>query len=104
MGRKKHLEQLKEFKLALAKEVPIDKMILFGSRAKGKSHRWSDFDVLVISKWFENKKFRYRGIGFRKLWQLDYPVDFLCYTPKEFHKLKKEPSLVSQAVREGITI
>jgi hypothetical protein len=35
---------------------------------------------------------------------LNYPVDFLCYTPEEFNKLKKEVSIVSEALKEGIEI
>ena len=37
-------------------------------------------------------------------WNLDYPVDFLCYTPEEFEKKKKEISIVKEAVKEGIDI
>lgn len=36
MGRKKHIKFLKEFKNNLSKKIPIDRMILFGSRAYGK--------------------------------------------------------------------
>jgi hypothetical protein len=35
---------------------------------------------------------------------LNYPVDFLCYTPEEFNKLKKEVSIVSEALKEGVEI
>jgi hypothetical protein len=31
-------------------------------------------------------------------------VDFICYTPEEFEKLKKEVSIVSEAFKEGIEI
>jgi hypothetical protein len=31
-------------------------------------------------------------------------VDFICYTPEEFEKLKKEVSIVSEALKEGIEI
>jgi hypothetical protein len=37
-------------------------------------------------------------------WELRYPVDFLCYTPKEFEREKKKVSIVSEALREGIEI
>lgn len=104
MGRKKNIDNLKEFKKDLSKEIPIDKMILFGSRAKGNPHRWSDFDLIIVSS-----KFRYvdslkRSLGFYNYWNLDYPVDFLCYTPEEFNKLKKQVTIVREAVREGIEI
>jgi len=33
-----------------------------------------------------------------------YPVDFLCYTPEEFEKLRKRISIVSVALKTGIEI
>ena len=104
MGRKKHIDYLKEFKRELTKSIPIEKMILFGSRAKGKAQRWSDFDLIIVSKRFRNTQFRYRPIGFHQYWNLDYPVDFLCYTPEEFKKLRKQISVVSEAEQKGVEI
>ena len=104
MAKKKHLECLKDFKKQLSKRIPIQKMYLFGSRAYGKPHRWSDFDLIIVSKKFGGKASFERAVGFHKYWNLDYPVDFLCYTPEEFNKLKKQITLVREAVREGIEI
>lgn len=106
MGRKKHLDQLREFKIELSKEIKIDKLILFGSRAGAgkKPTRWSDFDLLIVSPDFRKKKTLDRGIGFYKHWDLDYPVDFLCYTPEEFEELRKKVTLVREATQEGVEI
>lgn len=79
-------------------------MYLFGSRAKGKTSRWSDFDLIVVSKKFKGKESFERAVGFHKFWTIDYPVDFLCYTPEEFNKLKKQINIVREAVKEGIEI
>ena len=104
MGNKKHLDQLKKFRQELNQFIPIQKMVLFGSRAYGKTHRWSDFDLIIVSPQFRKVKFRYRPSGFYRYWHLDYPVDFLCYTPEEFKKLSKQVTLVRAAVQEGIEI
>lgn len=104
MVKKEHLIYLKKFKKQLSKEIPIEKMYLFGSRAKGKPHRWSDFDLLIVSKKFKNKVSFERAIGFHKHWEIDYPVDFLCYTPKEFNKFKKQVTIVREVVKAGIKI
>ena len=105
MDKKKSLiKNLRNFKSSLNHEIPIEKMIFFGSRATGKPHSWSDIDLIVVSKEFQAKKFRYRPIGFYKHWNLDYPVDFLCYTPEEFNKLKKQITIVKEAVENGIEI
>lgn len=105
MGNKKNIiKQLKKFKSNLKKNIYINKIIFFGSRAKGKPRKYSDIDLLIVSKDFRKKKFRYRAIGFYDFWDLDYPVDFLCYTPEEFQKLSKQVTVVSEAVKDGIEI
>lgn len=104
MGKRKHLGYLKEFKEQLSQKISVEKMILFGSRATGKPKRWSDFDIIIVSKKFKNMDTLKRPLGFHDDWTIDYPVDFLCYTPKEFNKLKKQVTIVREAVREGIEI
>ena len=79
-------------------------MYLFGSRAKGNNHRWSDFDLVIVSKKFRKKESFQRAVGFHNYWTIDYPVDFLCYTPEEFNKLKKQVTIVREAVRQGIEV
>lgn|SRR3989338_642243 len=104
MGRKKHLEHLAEFKKSLSAQMPIQKMYLFGSRARGNPKRWSDFDLLIVSSSFRKKNRLKRPRGFYDHWTIDYPVDFLCYTPEEFNKLKNQITIVREAVKRGIEI
>ena len=61
MGKKDDLKIVKKFKENLAKAIILKKLILFGSRAKGKVHRWSDFDLIVVSPNFKKKSFVERG-------------------------------------------
>ena len=98
------IAQLNQFKKVLSVNIPIDKMILFGSMTKEKAHRDSDIDLIIVSQKFRRKKSFKRSLGFYKYWNIDYPVDFLCYTPEEFNKLKKQVTIVREAVREGIEI
>lgn len=105
MGEKEDvIKELHEFKESLSKAIPIEKMIFFGSRAKGRGHRDSDIDLVVVSKKFEGKRFRDRSLGFYKHWNLDYPVDFLCYTPQEFNKRSSQVTILREAVKEGIEV
>ena len=121
MARKRDLMQLKEcqelrflntpkFKKILAfkklanKEIPIKKMLLFGSQTSGKTHKWSDFDLVIVSPKFRKLNFFQRGARMYDYWTLRQPVDFLCYTPEEFNKLKKQITIVREAVRTGIEI
>ena len=100
----KFQQELKEFKSQLGGKIPIKKMKLFGSRARGKYHRWSDVDLIVISKKFKGKPFRERARGFYKFWNLKHPVDFICYTPEEYNKMRKSSSVIKEADEEGIDI
>ena len=105
MDRKKFIiDKLRIFKSELNRKVPVEKMFFFGSRVGGKPHRYSDIDLIIVSRKFSGKRFRYRPIGFYDYWNLDYPVDFLCYTPEEFKRLSKQITIVREAVKEGIEI
>ncbi len=104
MARKAILNQLKEFKKSVIKDYPVQKMILFGSQAWGKPHRDSDIDLIIVSSQFKRKKSFKRGINLYHHWNLNYPVDFLCYTPEEFNRLKKQVTIVREAVEKGIEI
>ncbi len=108
MGRKESeaLELVKDFKKRIAKKFGIERIILFGSFATGRTHKWSDIDLLVISN-----KIRKKSKFMSKLsweWHVeqekDFPVDFICYTPKEFEKMKNEVTIVRQALEEGIEV
>lgn len=105
MGEKEDvMKGLHELKENLSKTFPIEKMIFFGSRSKGKSHRDSDIDLIVVSRKFKGKRFRDRSLGFYKHWNLNYPVDFLCYTPQEFNKRSSQVTILREAVKEGIEV
>ncbi len=98
--KSKLINALKKFK----KSNYIDRLYLFGSRASGKPHRWSDVDLIVVSKRFKGKGILNRSPKLHMKWNLNYPVDFLCYTPEEFRKLSKQISIVSEAIKNGIEI
>mgnify|MGYP001569948922 CR=1 FL=1 len=94
------IKKLKQFK----RQNNIDKVYWFGSRVGGMAHRWSDIDLVVVSKSFRGKGLLQRAPPLHLKWDLNYPVDLLCYTPREFNRLKKQITLVRQAVKEGIEI
>ncbi len=105
MGQRENIiNELKLFKKELSRHVPIQKMMLFGSFAKGTPHQWSDVDLLLVSPAFRKKKFHQRLRGLNDYWTLSKPVDFLCYSPEEFDKLRKSISLVKTIVKEGVDI
>ena len=101
---KKIIAKLKEFKARVNKDYSVSRLIFFGSRVTGKPHRWSDIDLVIVSGKFRKIDFIQRGARMYDYWQLDYPVDFLCYTPAEFNRLKNRITIVSHALKEGVAI
>jgi len=105
MGEKEYLiKGLKEFVKKLSRDFAVEKVILFGSRIRNKFKEYSDVDLIIVSDDFKGKDFFQRGARMYDYWNLDLPVDFLCYTKEEFDKLKKQISIVKEAVEEGIEI
>ena len=94
------VQQLREFK----QRNKISKLYLFGSAASGKTRTSSDVDLLVVAKRFRGKGLLERAPSLYMDWDLEYPVDFLCYAPEEFNKLRKQITIVKEAVERGIEI
>jgi len=104
MGRKTDINIVSKFKEKLKEKFSIKEIIFFGSRANGKPIRWSDFDLIIVSDDFEKVNIFERAGMMYDYWEIDYPVDFICLTSKEFNKLKKGITLVSEALKKGIVI
>jgi len=107
MGRvktEKVITELKKIKKKVCKKYKIEKMLLFGSRARGEELLTSDVDVIVISDDFSKLPFRKRPDAFLDAWR--YPVDLevLCYTNAEIKRKRKELGLVQTALKEAKTI
>ncbi len=102
MDRKRSeiINKLREFK----KQNKIEKLYLFGSAASGKTHRYSDIDLIVVSRKFSGKGILKRSPKLYMRWNMKYPVDFLCFTPDEFNRQKKQITIVREAVRHGVEI
>jgi len=103
-GRKPLKEKLKNFKQRVSKDMPIERMILFGSRADGTAKKDSDVDLIIVSPRFKLWDFFKRGAKMYDYWDVGYPADFLCYTPEEFNRLSKQITLVSEAIKKGIEL
>ena len=89
MDKKQSISIVKEFITALKKDYDIDRIIFFGSRAVGKPHKGSDIDLIIVSDDFEDLNFFERGASMYNYWPWLIPVDFICYTTKEFNILNK---------------
>lgn len=101
-------ERVKEFKESVRKKFSVEKVIIFGSAARGEMERDSDVDIIVASRKYGRKdvfKITPKLYGeWHENLKIDYPVDIILFNTKEFNKLKKEVSIVSEALREGIEV
>jgi len=98
------IRDLTRFGRKVARQFAIEKMILFGSRARERPRPDSDVDLIVVGRRFRRKNPIDRAGPLHLAWDLGLPVDFLCYTPEEFEELSRRPSIVREALREGIRV
>lgn len=80
------------------------RIIIFGSRVRGKATEDSDIDVIVISDLFRGIKFVKRMALVLKKVRFPRHVDFICYTPEEFERIRNSSIVVKTAVKEGIAV
>ncbi len=86
-----------------ADKLPIKKVILFGSYAKGKQRRWSDIDLCVISPKFKNpwEAMEYLWLK-RKISDTRYVIEPIGFNPVDFDD--KYNSLIHEIKTTGIEI
>ncbi|HID24193.1 MAG TPA: nucleotidyltransferase domain-containing protein [Planctomycetaceae bacterium] len=79
-------------------------VVLFGSRARGTAKEESDLDIIVISDRFEGTPFLKRMPALLRLVPLAKHIDYLCYTPEEFERLRGSSATVRAALEEGVVL
>ena len=88
----------------LVEAVDPDKIILFGSRARGDYRADSDLDLLVI-KASEEPQHRREIRAYKALSGLGVPKDILWYTPEEVEDWSAvKYHVATRAMREGRVI
>ena len=94
----------------IVREIDPDRIILFGSRARGDHREDSDYDILVLKEGVrpEDRRPLQRRIR-RALWREDIyslaAVDVIVQDVGRFNRLKNEKYLVYYAIsREGVVV
>ncbi len=83
----------------------VDGVLLFGSRAYGKSTKHSDIDVVVVSNHFKKMNFfdRLTLLSLlRKNVAEDIAMDIVGYTPAEFVRIDRESAIMKKAKKFGV--
>lgn len=97
-------EHLRKFKRLVEKRFRLERMILFGSRARDDWLYTSDVDLILVSENFQSMNFLQRMREISQLWDCDLLLEPLCYTPEEFERKKNELGIVRNALEHGIEI
>jgi len=94
----------------IVKEIDPDKIILFGSRARGDYKEDSDYDILVLKEGVKPAERRPLQNKIRKaFWRESiYPfvaVDVMVQDAERFNRLKNEKYLVYYSIsKEGVVV
>ncbi len=94
-------EGLQRFLKRVQAHFPLERAILFGSRARGDELMHSDYDLLLVSEAFGSLGWTERAAAVLGFWNLKVGLEVLCYTPGEFARKAREIGTVGEAVREG---
>jgi predicted nucleotidyltransferase len=78
-----------------------ERVILFGSRARGEARSNSDYDLLVIAE-SDEPRYRRSAALYAALASVPVEADLLVYTPAEVEEWSAVPqAFVTTAIREG---
>ena len=95
-------EALDRFRAALAREVRVDRLVLFGSHAHGTADRWSDIDVAVISPDLSDPRYAVPLMARLRV-QIDPAISPMAFTPAEWQDCG-EGSFAREVKRTGIEL
>ena len=104
MDKKQIPKEIEPFIKKIRTEFNPEKIILFGSKAKGTDWKRSDYDFIIVSKRFEKMHWLKRISKIVSFWDKMSDIDILPYTPKEFQNKKNNSSIVRDAMKHGILI
>jgi len=74
------------------------KILISGSRVKGTATKDSDIDVIIVADAFFGVPFVRRMVLVMKSARFKKHVDYFCYTPEEFERLKMTSAILRDAI------
>ena len=88
---------LQTITIRIAEAIRPEKIILFGSWARGERDSHSDIDLLIIQESNLSRPQRYAQVR-RLFWGMGIPMDILVYTPEEFARYQSVPGSFTHTV------
>lgn len=96
------MEKLNAIREQVIRLCAPEKILLFGSQAKGTATAKSDIDLCVIAS---TKDKRSLLTDLYCDTESDTPIDFLLYTPEEWeHSVADSQSFANKLSREGVVL
>lgn len=100
---KKVKKEIDEYVEILKKDkLPIEKVILFGSFAKGTQHKWSDIDLCIVSPKFKDAFKALQYLWLKREKDSGLTIEPVGFSPEDIKD--KYNSLISEIRRTGIEI
>lgn len=93
---------IEDYIVKLSSQIPLQKVILFGSYAKGNPNEHSDIDLAIFSDFFKSMS-RVDGIHFLLLNATDFDID-LEPQPFTMDEYIEPVGLVQEILKTGIEI
>jgi len=100
--QKKLQREIEKITKQIVENYKPEKIILFGSYAWGKPHKWSDIDLFIVKNSRKRRIDRERELlGY--LFGYDFPaMDILVYTPTEIkRRLDMEDPFIKDILSKG---
>ena len=98
---------LRRFAHRLQRDLGAERVLLFGSYARGSAHSESDYELIIVSPRFREMNPLRRSAGLRRLFYSEggyAPMDLICLTPEEFELSKTRASLVAAVLPEAVDL
>jgi uncharacterized protein len=99
MDKREVVDKLTRYKVLVSKHFDIDKIVLFGSYAKGNQKDDSDIDVAIIVNSLEQDFFSYAPL----LWKLRQEIDDRI-EPILIEKNHDESGFLNEVLTSGLII
>ena len=105
MAKRKNIKVINILKeLVKQRGMDIDKIVVFGSYARGEEKKGSDIDIIIVSRDFEGKDIFDRveiasGLHRELVEKTMMPADIMYYSPTEWEQ--GNSLIINQAKEEG---
>ncbi len=96
--------EIERVAIRIAEAANAERVVLFGSHARGEAGEASDVDLMIIAE-SDLPRFKRSRELYKLLRPYPFAMDLIVYTPEEIERGKRSAvSFVSTVLREGRTL